>query len=141
MRKKHFSLTKRQVNSIGISGVIIVAIVTVYLFAPGTVVGKASFNATLLQPEPLSPSTGQPETTIQLTINYTGLGKGDYIYTFRYNLHGQTETISQHIVVSQLSVFTSYLYLPAGVNMMYIAVYKGSSMNPSSTVFNKTIAI
>ncbi|MEM0118105.1 MAG: hypothetical protein QXV32_06630 [Conexivisphaerales archaeon] len=141
MKGRPLHLSKKQINAIGIAAVIAVAVATVYLFAPGTVIGKPSISAMLLQPKPINPSTGQLENVVMLIINYTGAGYGNYTYIMTYSQGGTVHTFSQNIRVSHLSAFTSYLYLSGNVSSVNISVYKGSNLSSSSLIYSKTVEI
>jgi|GEM_PF-1047503 hypothetical protein len=142
MKIKARGLTKRNVNVIGVLGVLVVALVTIYFVAPGTVIGKATFRAGLVSPPPVDEGTLRPENGVYLLINYTGAGYGNYTFVVTYYASGMQHTFSQNVRVSHISPFTYYLYLQSPINSTYpveIEVYKGATLQQSALAYRAVI--
>ena len=105
--------------------------------------GPVKIEAGVLTPPPSF--SGENSPNVFFTINYTGIGFGNYTYMISYNTTGGgTYTNFENILVRTGSPFTYYLYVPSqsgSISVVHVDVYRGNSRAAPELIFQKTLTV
>lgn len=105
---------------------------------------RVSFAFEVNYQPPTSYAPGVVPPNVYLAINFTGPGYGSYSYTITFNdTSGTSVAANGTVVVSHLSPFTAYTYIPVpadGVTVAHARIFRTGG-NQGALVFAKTLIL